>query len=204
LRRIATRATIGGTASAITGGKFGNGAITAGFAAIIGEVSMAYSDRAPVAHANDTSNGGNSKDGDRDRRFYAPEDGEIKAIGWENENDHGQGYGLRMKMQADSDDSWYVMGHLEESSIKVIVGDEVTKGQLLGRYADPTNGSSTGPHLHIEHWSNAGVRLDDRSYLSTVMPNHTIKSYPGPRPHHTSGKIRPHKGYDIVGPRNRR
>ncbi|MBC6429313.1 MAG: hypothetical protein GDA55_08845, partial [Cellvibrionales bacterium] len=42
LRRIATRATIGGTASAITGGKFGNGAITAGFAAALGESWESY------------------------------------------------------------------------------------------------------------------------------------------------------------------
>jgi len=60
LRRIATRATIGGTASAITGGKFGNGAITAGFAAALGESWESYGRPGP-ANKELALNGENAK-----------------------------------------------------------------------------------------------------------------------------------------------
>lgn len=38
--------------------------------------------------------------------------------------------------------------HLKYNSLKVKKGDKVVKGQVLGLYGRPTNGNSTGPHLH--------------------------------------------------------
>ena len=40
--------------------------------------------------------------------------------------------------------------HMKAGSLKVKKGDKVKKGQILGVYGRPTNGNSTGPHLHFD------------------------------------------------------
>lgn len=40
--------------------------------------------------------------------------------------------------------------HLKHNSIRVKKGDKVKKGQVIALYGRPTNGNSTGPHLHFD------------------------------------------------------
>ena len=83
----------------------------------------------------------------------------------------------------------------------VKLGDKVVKGQYIGEYADPTNGSSTGPHLHFEHYK-VGVLQDPTKYAQIVIPKAATTSKPNvwraksPK----TGKPYQHKGIDIKGP----
>ncbi len=84
-------------------------------------------------------------DGERGDPIIAPANGTVVKAGWQGgygnlvEIDHKNGLVTRY-------------GHL--SRIEVAVGDEMTRGQLMG-YVGST-GRSTGPHLHYE------LRLGDR------------------------------------------
>jgi len=69
--------------------------------------------------------------------------GVVRYAGWQD------GYGLVVKV----DDGYgyeTVYGHL--SKILVKKGDQVNKGQVIGRIG--STGRSTGPHLHFEVWRN--------------------------------------------------
>jgi murein DD-endopeptidase MepM/ murein hydrolase activator NlpD len=84
--------------------------------------------------------------GDRGDPIIVPANGTVTKAGWHGgygnlvEIDHGNGLTTRY-------------GHL--SKIEVRVGDELTRGQLMG-YVGST-GRSTGPHLHYE------LRLGERA-----------------------------------------
>lgn len=92
-------------------------------------------------------------DGERGDLVVAPAGGKILFAGYKGgygnliEIDHGNGLTTRY-------------GHL--SKIEAQVGDQVTRGQLIG-YVGST-GRSTGPHLHYE------LRLNDRS----INPRHVL------------------------------
>lgn len=78
------------------------------------------------------------------------------------------GYGYCIEIRHDNFYSFYA--HL--SQIKVNVGDNVVKGQVIGieggdPYSDPNPGYSTGHHLHFEirRASGYGNDVDPTSYL---------------------------------------
>lgn len=83
--------------------------------------------------------------GDRGDPVIAPGAGRVIEAGWKGgygnmiEIDHGNGITTRY-------------GHL--SKIEVEVGDQVTRGQIIGLVG--STGRSTGPHLHYE------LRINDR------------------------------------------
>jgi RHS repeat-associated protein len=188
--RVISAAVLGGTVSKIGGGKFANGAVTGAFVQAFGR-----------AAEGEAVEGGYGEGGARDRSVYAAEDGSVETLGWENKDDPKQGYGYRLKLRADGDKSLFVYGHLDPNSLTVAAGDAVTKGQFLGIYADPTNGSATGPHLHFEWWSAKGGRLDPAPYRSVVMPGYAQSDFIRFRGvHPVKGTPNWHNGYDLVGP----
>jgi RHS repeat-associated protein len=79
---------------------------------------------------------------------YATHSGTVFRSGWQDVNDHSKGMGWRTSI--DRGDGYYDQyGHLEPSST-LPQGTEVNEGDMIGRMADPTNGYSTAPHVHIE------------------------------------------------------
>ncbi|MES2483003.1 MAG: RHS repeat-associated core domain-containing protein, partial [Pseudomonadota bacterium] len=140
----------------------------------------------------------------RDRRFYSAAAGVVESVGWENPENHRQGYGFRVKVRTVSDASLFLYAHVEPDSIMVYEGLVVLRGEYLGRYAQPANGSATGPHLHFEWWSKARERLDPAALLSVVMPSAVVRDTIRFRNvHPVSGRARWHNGYDLVGPLTR-
>lgn len=89
--------------------------------------------------------GGLDIDGERGDIVISPANGKVVKAGWHGgygnliELDHGNGLTTRY-------------GHL--SKVEVTVGDEISRGQLMGQVG--STGRSTGPHLHYE------LRLNDR------------------------------------------
>ena len=85
-------------------------------------------------------------DGERGDTVMAPANGVVTKAEWTGgygnmiEIDHGNGLRTRY-------------GHL--SRIEVVVGDTITRGQLIGLIG--STGRSTGPHLHFE------LRLNDKA-----------------------------------------
>ena len=96
-------------------------------------------------------------DGERGEQVLAPANGKVIKASWQGgygnmvEIDHGNGLTSRY-------------GHL--SHIDVQVGDDVTRGQLLGLVG--STGRSTGPHLHYE------IRLNDHP----INPRHFLPPEP--------------------------
>jgi murein DD-endopeptidase MepM/ murein hydrolase activator NlpD len=100
-------------------------------------------------------------DGERGDQVMAPAAGKVIKASWQGgygymfEIDHGNGLTTRY-------------GHL--SRIEVEVGDEVSRGQLLGLVG--STGRSTGPHLHYE------IRLNDHP----INPRHFLPPEPAELP----------------------
>jgi murein DD-endopeptidase MepM/ murein hydrolase activator NlpD len=83
----------------------------------------------------------------------AAADGTVESAGWDG------GYGRCIQIyHRDGIESIY--GHL--SGFKVMAGDKVKKGQVIGY--EGSSGEATGPHLHFEIRVN-GTAVDPLSYL---------------------------------------
>ncbi len=74
--------------------------------------------------------------------------------GWQDPADQGKGLGFRISIE--DSEGYYQYGHMDPDSVTVDVGQQVKAGDRIGSYADPTNGRSGGPHVHLERrlWSN--------------------------------------------------
>jgi murein DD-endopeptidase MepM/ murein hydrolase activator NlpD len=89
----------------------------------------------------------------------APFDGVVMRgmTGWQNPNAHhgkGSGMGWRTWLLL-NDGSRVGYGHMEPSST-LPDGTQVKAGDVIGRYGDPTNGRSTGPHVHVQAYDKFG------------------------------------------------
>jgi murein DD-endopeptidase MepM/ murein hydrolase activator NlpD len=84
--------------------------------------------------------------------------GRITRAGWQNPGDPDSGLGWRVWV---TDDYGNQMGygHLDPSSTPP-VGTKINPGDSLGLYADPTNGFSTAPHVHVQAYDRAGNPMD--------------------------------------------
>lgn len=85
----------------------------------------------------------------------------------EKASDSGDGYGGTVMIKTDSG-LWVAYAHMKK--IDVVVGDSVTKGQVIGQSGgglnDPMHGSSTGAHLHFII-QNIGGRVTGSADMAT-------------------------------------
>lgn len=86
-------------------------------------------------------------------------DGTVDAVGWINPDDQNDGMGYRVRIDT-GDGSTDSYGHLTPDSAPP-VGTTVVAGEtIIGNMANPTNGESTGPHVHVERRDANDVAVD--------------------------------------------
>ena len=86
-------------------------------------------------------------------------DGTIDAVGWVNPDDQNDGMGYRVRIDT-GDGCTDSYGHLTPDSAPT-VGTTVVAGEtIIGNMANPTNGESTGPHVHVERRDENDVAVD--------------------------------------------
>jgi murein DD-endopeptidase MepM/ murein hydrolase activator NlpD len=102
-------------------------------------------------------------------------DGEVMRgmTGWQNpERHHGQGAGLGWRTWiACSDGSRVGYGHLDPNST-LTEGTPVRVGDPMGRMATPTNGRSTGPHVHQQEYDARGRLVAPTRGNPFLRPGH--------------------------------
>jgi len=88
----------------------------------------------------------------------ATRSGSVFRVGWQDQ-DHNIGMGWRISINT-GDGYFDQFGHLEPTST-LPLGTQVVAGDVIGRMAVPTNGRSTGPHVHVERriWQD-GTPID--------------------------------------------
>jgi murein DD-endopeptidase MepM/ murein hydrolase activator NlpD len=133
----------------------------------------------------------------RDRNVFAVRGGVVDRIGWEDPNDEKRGYGYRVYIRR-PDGRQDMYAHMEPGSVRYRVGESIVPGIHLGRYADPTNGTSTGPHLHFAEIDEAGNWIDPGDAMPVT--NGKVTSKHGMRTHPKTGLSTMHRGIDIEGP----
>ena len=106
---------------------------------------VAHSDGTVIQVINNCNENTNGQNGNR---YDSNNPGNMVKI------DHGNGYYTR-----------YL--HLAYGTVKVSVGDKVSKGQVIGYMGN--TGYSFGGHLHFEVWQG-GSRIDPTSYLENDLP----------------------------------
>jgi hypothetical protein len=130
--------------------------------------------------------------------FYHGGPGVVSISGWQNPQDHGalSGYWVHV---ADGPNSTTRYAHMDPATA-IAAGTKVRDGDYLGDYADPTNGHSTGPHVHVGRVVN-GKRVDPGD-VSPVVEGSTPKGggWQVISPHHKT----PHNGHDWRFPTNSR
>ena len=100
----------------------------------------------------------------------AHSDGTVVAVrnncnGFENGS-----YGNYVKIRHDN--GYYTLyGHMSYNTVRVSVGQRVSKGQVLGYMGN--TGMSYGGHLHFEVRTPSDVRINPTEYLNADLPNST-------------------------------
>jgi RHS repeat-associated protein len=128
---------------------------------------------------------------------FANQDGTVFRSGWQNPNDTTAGMGWRTSI--DRGDGYYDQyGHLTPTST-LPTGTYVTAGTYIGTVANPTNGDSTGPHVHKETRQSKDGKAVNPGTDSPFAGESTVTSgYSSQEPgiHDV-----PHQGVDHVLPR---
>lgn len=85
--------------------------------------------------------------------------GTVDAAGWVYPDNHASGMGYRV--QVDTGDGYHdSYGHLTPDSAPAVGTAIVASETIIGTMADPTNGHSTGPHVHVERRDSENVAVD--------------------------------------------
>jgi murein DD-endopeptidase MepM/ murein hydrolase activator NlpD len=175
-------AILGGTASHLGGGKFANGAVTAAFGYVMNQISQSQS---------------------RLRWVFAVDEGVVERVGWENPNDQSgpkSGFGFRISLRIEGG-YLDIYAHMDPSTVSLSVGDSVRAGEYIGMYADPKNGTASGPHLHFERRDKAGNSVPvDWKTVTPPIPEGIITSDYGRRFHPVHRTWKLHGGTDWIGP----
>ncbi len=80
---------------------------------------------------------------------YSKKSGYILRSGWQDPNNKKTGMGWRTSVMEDDKKHFMNYGHLDPEST-LSPGSKVEEGAPIGRMANPTNGRSSGPHVHVE------------------------------------------------------
>jgi len=117
--------------------------------------------------------------------FWIDPSGLVNAIsggrvdaGWENPQNHGQGLGYRLRI-LEPDGCYYNYGHMDPNTTPRS-GTVVKPGDHIGEYADPTNGFSTGPHVHIQRHDRTGRIVDPGNVQRAIPGGRTTSPYNDP------------------------
>ena len=135
------------------------------------------------------------------REVHDNQGGTVTTRGWQNPNHHtGAHAGLGYRVWVTHPDgSRTGYGHLEPNATMTNVGDHVNPGGTVGEYANPTNGHSTGAHVHVQQNDSQGHLADPGRNSPLHGPSHVTTPYAqvdGSHPH-------PHQGTDWVANQNR-
>ncbi|HEX9396364.1 MAG TPA: peptidoglycan DD-metalloendopeptidase family protein [Burkholderiales bacterium] len=137
-----------------------------------------------------------------DRALYATHSGRVESVDWEDPNNPNKGWGYNIVIRT-VDGGTIRYGHVDPASGYGLAKDDlIMQGQYIGHYADPTNGLSTGPHVHYEQVDASGNLVNPGS-VSPVGVGGTLTSRYGWRQDPNTGEWKLHKGVDYVGPRIR-
>jgi RHS repeat-associated protein len=119
--------------------------------------------------------------------------GTVSRVGWENPNNHAQGFGYRIYITTD-DGSVDIYAHMDPSTTPC-EGTQVQAGDYVGDYATPTNGHSSGPHLHYERRDAQGHSVNPGNV--EPIPGGTVTT-----PYGQVDRMHPHghNGIDFVNP----
>jgi murein DD-endopeptidase MepM/ murein hydrolase activator NlpD len=85
---------------------------------------------------------------------YSLSTGRVSRAGWEDPNNHNAGLGWRVWI-TEGDRSQMGYGHMDPRTTPP-VGTPVEVGDHIGNFANPTNGESTGPHVHVQRFDPSG------------------------------------------------
>jgi RHS repeat-associated protein len=129
------------------------------------------------------------------RAVFAVEDGRVFRAGWQNSLNHESGLGWRVSIIASDGQSYTQYGHMDPTTTPA-VGTHVREGDYIGDYADPTNGRSDGPHVHLERRAIVNPRTTvDPGTVSPVRNGRVTTQFGERDALHPQG----HQGVDWVG-----
>ena len=98
------------------------------------------------------------------KKIYSTCDGTVKTVGWDPD-----GWGRYVRVEEKTTKQIHIFAHLVKDSVKVSVGQKVSRATVLGTMG--TTGNSTGIHLHYQIEKNNTDRtvIDPTTWLK--IPN---------------------------------
>lgn len=74
-----------------------------------------------------------------------------------NTDEFTSSMGNYIYIKIDNDDTYFVLAHFKENSILVNTGDHIEQNQIIGKVGN--SGTTSEPHLHIQHQQNNPLDL---------------------------------------------
>jgi len=138
---LVAHSVVGGTASVLGGGKFENGAMTGAYGYLFNE----------CMHSSGC--------------VKALRGGKVESSGWQDPNNHRIGAGARVVIRDESGER-FMYGHLDPDHLPT-VGTHLNIDDEIANIGVPTNGHSSGPHVHVQHW-DSNMRIVNPGTISPV------------------------------------
>lgn len=127
-------------------------------------ITLDYGEAWPPLYTHESPHRGIDYGTPMNTPILASADGTVTLV-----KDLPNGYGKYI-MLTHEDGQQTLYAHL--SSLGVRLGQDVRKGQEIGRSG--SSGNSTGPHLHFE-MRRQGIQIDPKPYMQSVVDNPTPK-----------------------------
>jgi murein DD-endopeptidase MepM/ murein hydrolase activator NlpD len=112
------------------------------------------------------------------RAVRAIADGRVGVVGWQNpKHRSGEFGGMGWRIYIEQPDGSRIgYGHMDPGST-LKPGTLVKRGDIIGRYADPTNGHSNAPHVHVQKFDNRGNIVDPGDDNPLASPGRMTSRY---------------------------